>query len=400
MDQLRKLASRTARTASAILLAVLCLAAPRLGGAADPFEIDAVLSLSGPGSFTGHDEAQSLAALEVVVNASGGIAGRPIKIVLHDDQTNPAVTVQLTNAILAKHAAVMFGPGIAGTCGAVQPLIKDSIVAYCFSPAVHPQLGDYMFSTSTESTDQFTAIASYFAGRGLTKLATITATDATGQDGDRAMDAAVTKVKGLELVDREHFAPSDLSVAAQISRIKSSGAQAIVAWTTGSPFTTILHAMADQGYSVPILTTGGNMSFGQVKQYAGILPKELLFTAVPALTPDLVTDRATKSAIGTFGRELAKQGAPVPGFVHQTAWDPGFIVVAALRKYGVSATALQIRDYIAGLRGWVGINGPYDFGAHPQRGLGGEAVVIARWNPTRERWEAVSKGGGSPLPAR
>jgi len=381
-------------------LVVALAVAPRSGYAADPFEIDAIVDLSGPAAFTGHDSSLSIAAVEGIINQSGGINGRQVKIVIHDDQTDPKVAVQLVNGLIAQHRAVVLGPSIAATCAAVEPLIKDSIVAYCLSPAIHPQLGEYLFSTSTESTVQFTAIASYFAKRGYAKVATITATDTTGQDGDRSMDAAVAKVKGIELVDREHFAPGDISVAAQISRVKSSGAQALVAWSTGSPLGTILHAMADVGLDIPILTTGGNMSYAQLKQYAGITPKNLLFTSLVALTPELVSDRTTKNAIATFDRALAGQGVMVPGFTNQTAWDPALIVVSGFRKIGTSATPLQIRDYIAGLHGFVGVNGPYDFTTHPQRGLGGEAVVIARWDPAREKFEAVSKGGGDPLPPR
>lgn len=387
-----------------VLLAALLVAAfagaPRSGSAADPFEIDAIVDQSGSAAFTGHDSIQSLGAIEGIVNQSGGINGRPIKIVIHDDQTDPKVAVQLMNAIIAQHRAVVLGPSIAATCAAVQPLIKDNIVAYCLSPAVHPQPGEYLFSTSTESTVQFAAIANYFAKRGYAKVATITATDTTGQDGDRSMDAAVSKMRGLELVDREHFAIGDISVAAQISRIKSSGAQAMVAWSTGSALGTILHAMADVGLNIPILTTGGNMSYAQLKQYAGITPKDLLFTSLLALTPELVTDRATKTAIATFDRTLAAEGVTVPGFTNQTAWDPAFIVISAFRKLGTNATPTQLRDYIAGLHGFTGVNGPYDFTAHPQRGLGGEAVVIARWDAAREKFEAVSKGGGDPLPVR
>ena len=389
-----------ARVLLVTLLAISLALAPRSGRAADPVEIDAIVDITGPASFTGHDSVTALTAIEGIVNGSGGINGRPIKMVIHDSQTDPKVAVQLFNDLIARHRAVVLGPSIAATCAAVQPLVKDAIVAYCLSPAIHPAAGDYLFSTSTESTVQFTAIATYFAKRGYAKVATITATDATGQDGDRSMDAAVAKVKGVELVDREHFAPGDISVAAQISRIKASGAQAMVAWSTGSPLGTILHAMADTGLAIPILTTGGNMSYAQLKQYAGITPKDLLFTSLVALTPELVKDAPTKNAIAVFDKALAAAGVSVPGFTNQTAWDPAFIVVSALRKLGPNATPLQIRDYIAGLRGWVGVNGPYDFRAHPQRGLGGEAVVIARWDPSRERFEAVSKGGGDPLPVR
>jgi len=136
------------------------------------------------------------------------------------------------------------------------------------------------------------------------------------------------------------------------------------------------------------------MSLVQLKQYGGIVPKELLFPAVFGLTPSRVTDRATKAAVSVFDSELAKQGAPLPGFVHQTVWDPGMILVSALRKLGPNATAAQVHDYIENLRGWVGINGPYDFVAVPQRGLGLSSVVITKWDPGAERWEAVSKGGG------
>lgn len=59
------------------------------------------------------------------------------------------------------------------------------------------------------------------------------------------------------------------------------------------------------------------------------------------------------------------------------AWDAAYIVIDALRKVGPDATAAQ-------LRGWNGINGSYDFAAHPQRGVGGEWIVLQRWDPVKE----------------
>jgi len=380
--------------ALAAVLAFILAELPQAGTAAGPYEIDAMLSLTGGGSFTGHDMSQSLAALEDYVNHTGGIAGRPLKFVIHDDQTSPAIAVQVFNEIASKHPAVMIGPAIAATCAAVGPLVTD-IVAYCLSPSARPARGAYVFSTSTASADQLLAIMRYFGARGITKIATLTSTDATGQDAERGIVEAMTQVKNVDIVDREHFGTTDISVAAQIVRIKASPAQLLIAWTTGTPFGTILRSVSDVGLELPVLTTAGNMSLVQLKQYGGIVPKELLFPAVSGLTPRLVTDKATKNAVAIFDAELAKQGAPLPGFVHQTIWDPGMIIVSALRKYGPNATAAQVHDYIENLHGWVGINGPYDFIAVPQRGLGLSSVVITKWDPATERWEAVSKGGGS-----
>ncbi|HXF34105.1 MAG TPA: hypothetical protein VN603_05990, partial [Candidatus Acidoferrales bacterium] len=71
--------------------------------------------------------------------------------------------------------------------------------------------------------------------------------------------------------------------------------------------------------------------------------------------------------------------------------------VAAFRKLGTNATATQIRDFIANLKGWTGINGPYDFRAVPQRGLDVKAAVVVRWDTAKGTWIGVSKPGGAPL---
>lgn len=368
------------------------------GKAAEVYTLDAIVSLTGPGAFAGHDAAQSFAALESLVNTTGGIGGRPLKIDIHDDQSNPQVTVQLFSAIAAKHAALILGPTLAATCGAVLPLLKD-VVAYCISPAVHPGRGTYMFSGLTESTDQFRAMFVYFALRGLKRIATITATDATGQDADRGIAELAETRKDVAVVDREHFSAGDISVTAQIAHIKAANAQLIVAWTTGTAFGTILRSIADAGLALPVLSSSGNMSIVQLRQYAGIMPTELLFPAT-AVTVGGGANKATTAAIAVFDRELAKEDVPVPSQVHQLAWDPGMIAISALRKYGPDATAAQIHDYIANLRGWTGIQGSYDFQAFPQRGLGLNSVIITRWNPSGERWDALSKGGGAPLALR
>jgi branched-chain amino acid transport system substrate-binding protein len=378
------------RTALAAVLAFNCAELPRSGIAADPYEVDAILSLTGSGSFLGHDMSQALSGIEDVVNRTGGIDGRPLKFVIHDDQTLPQVTVQIFNSIEAKHPAVMIGPAIAGTCAAIAPLVND-IVTFCLSPSSRPPKGSYIFAISTPSADQLVAMLRYFLAHGITKIATLTSTDATGQDAERGIAEAMDKITGVEVVDREHFATSDISVAAQIARIKASPAQLVVAWSTGTPFGTILRSISDEGLALPVLTTAGNMSLVQLRQYTAFMPKELLFPAVGGLIPDLPAPKATHDAIVAFDGALAKQGSPLPGFVHQTVWDPGLIMVAALRKIGPSATAAQVHDYIENLRGWVGINGPYDFVTIPQRGIGLNAVVITRWNPTAERWEAASK---------
>jgi hypothetical protein len=127
-----------------------------------------------------------------------------------------------------------------------------------------------------------------------------------------------------------------------------------------------------------------------------MMPKTLLFPGFAPLVPDQLPNGALKRHASDFRIALRTVGAR-PESGHVSAWDPALLVLDAYRKLGFGATAAQIRDYLAGLQGWVGANGTYDFHAIPQRGVGSGAIVMIRWDPLSDNWVGVSKPGGEPL---
>lgn len=72
-------------------LLVLACALLLLGGtvaparAADPYDVNVVLSLTGAGAFLGVSEAKAIGAIEALTNNTGGIKGRPLHFVVADD---------------------------------------------------------------------------------------------------------------------------------------------------------------------------------------------------------------------------------------------------------------------------------------------------------------------------
>ena len=92
----------------------------------------------------------------------------------------------------------------------------------------------------------------------------------------------------ITLVEQQHFNPSDISVAAQIERIKASGAQAMIAWTTGVPVATVFKGMIQAGLDIPVGISSGNQVFPQMEQFAAFLPKQALIGSAPkASSPGL-----------------------------------------------------------------------------------------------------------------
>lgn len=381
------------------LLAALLPLAPSPALAAEPYDINVVLPLTGGAAFLGTAEQRALQQAEKVFTADGGIGGRPIRFVFHDDQSSPQVAVQLANQIDAGKPAAVLGSATVAMCNAMAPLMRHGPVMYCLSPGIYPAAGSFAFSSSNATHDLVAAQVRYFGARGLKRIAVITSTDATGQDAQRQIKEVVgaPENKGIEVVNETSFNPTDVTASAQIQRIKGSQPQAIIAWSTGSAIGTVFKAIQEAGINLPVATTDGNMTFATMKQFADILPKDLY---IPS--PDwLRSDRDETSAGVTAAKKRffdAFEGqAAQPDGAYTFAWDPALLVVSALRKLGPDATAEQLREYLAKLTGFAGINGVYDFPKIPQRGLDGSNVVVTRWDGGAGTWKIVSHPSGLPL---
>ncbi len=381
--------------ALALVLAVASATIPASAADTSPYEIDVVLSLTGSAAFLGKEQQQALAAVEKVQNARGGIHGRKVHFVLQDDQSNPQISVQLTNGIIAKHPAVLLGSTLVAQCNAMAALVKDDgPVQFCFSPGVHPEHGSFTFSSSVSTRDQATAMLRYFHKRGLTRIGLLTSSDATGNDAEKNFTSAVAVDRGMSITSMEKFNPTDVSVTAQLTRIKGTNPQAIVGWTTGTPFGTVLRGIAETGIDVPIGAGNGNIIYAQMDQYKAFVPKELIFAGVQFFRDPKTITGPLKAAIQNFDAALAPTK---PDLGQGLGYDPAMIVVDTLRALAPNPSAKQVRDALLATHGYVGVNGVYDFHSGDNRGLGVGNAVIVRYDAGRTLFVPVSKPGGDPL---
>jgi hypothetical protein len=134
-----------------------------------------------------------------------------------------------------------------------------------------------------------------------------------------------------------------------------------------------------------------------METYKESIPSNLIFSGVPVLVPDAIRDPALRRTVNQF-IDLFKAEGIRPDIGHAVAWDGPTVVIAALKKLGLNATAPQIRDYINAQTAFAGgANGTMNFKAAPQRGLTKENIIVVRWDPAKDRFVAVSSPGGLPL---
>ena len=381
-----------------ILVVAALLQCLTFASAADTQDINVILPLTGGGAFLGKSEQQALTQYEKLVNSTGGIHGKPLKFVFHDDQSSPQLAVQLANQVKATNPPVILGSALVALCNAMAPLMKEGPLLYCFSPGITVSPGSFVYSTSISTKELAAALLRYFGRKGWKKVALITSTDATGQDANRNFKSLVGAEghKDVELVAEAQLNPTDVSASAQIQRLKGANPDVLVAWSTGGPIGTIFKAVRDAGLEVPVATTNGNMTYAQMTQYAAFLPRELYIPAADFLKSSHPV-QATEASMARDSFFKAFEGTDIkPDGPSTYAWDPALLVVEGLRKLKPDATAEDLRAYLRELKGFAGVNGYYDFKAVPNRGLDERNVVVTRWDPAEHTWTVVSDPLGIP----
>lgn len=392
--------TRTLRILSSAAVLVMGVAlgiVPSVAAEPVPIHIEAIVSQTGSFSFTGARIAEALRVLEGVVNAKGGVNGRPIHFDFVDDQTSAVVAVQLVNAAIAQGTQYFLGPISAAACAAVIPLVaKSGPLDYCLSPVTTGPPGGYAFSVGAGTALNNVVMVRFFHAKGWNRVAILSANDASCRNAEQQIEDAIAQPenRGMQVVTSEHFTPTDLSVAAQVARIKAAAPQGVFTCASGTVFGTVVHGLRDGGLDVPTAASSANMDYEQLGGYAGLLPRELYFTGPrgivedPSLRPGPVKDAQT-AYFNAFRAAKVR-----PGDESALVWDQTMIVIDALRHAGPNPSAAKLHDYIEGLHDWAGIAGIYYFRDGSQRGIGQNAIQSYRWDAAHGTFSVASRPGG------
>src|SRR5215475_2036509 len=86
----------------------------------DPIKFGAVVSVTGVGAGLGVNERYGLQFAEKTINAKGGFKGRPIRIIIEDDTSNPDTAVTKVNDLIFNQKVIaVFGGSLLGPSVAI-----------------------------------------------------------------------------------------------------------------------------------------------------------------------------------------------------------------------------------------------------------------------------------------
>jgi len=343
----------------------------------EPYKIGAIFAVTGGASWLGEPERNTVKMIEEEINATGGINGHPLEIIVEDtvgDETKAVLAVK--KLIERDKVLVIIGPSRSGTTLAVIPTVEKAkvpLISCAAAEAIAVPVKPWVFKTPQKDSDAVIRIYEYMNEQRISKVAIITGTTGFGSEG-RMQLKKLAPDYGITIVADETYGPKDTDMTVQLTRIKATEAQAVVNWSIVAAQAIVVKNMRQLGMTIPLFQSHG---FGNIKfaQAAGEAAEGLIFPAGRLLAVDtLPPAHPQKEVLARYKEKYeTKYGENVSTFGGH-AWDALQLIILALRATGPDRA--RIREFIENVKGFVGTGGIFYYSAEDHTGLNKEAFEM------------------------
>ena len=364
-----------------VFVFILVLLSGAVARAAEPIRIGAIFSVTGPASFLGEPERNTVKMLEEDINRSGGVLGRPVEFIVYDDETDATKAVTAVDRLIKKDRVVaVIGPSTSGNTLAIIPKIEEGkipLISCAAAKKITSPPRPYIFKVAPSDLLAAKKIFHDLNRHKLTKIAIITASDGYGSGGREDMKELAPKM-GIAIVADEVYGPKDTDMTAQLTKIKGTDAQAIVCWGTNPGPAVIARNRMQLGIKTPLYMSSGVAS----KKFIELAGPEnaegiLLPAARLIVEPQVPANHPQKKVISKYIKEYEgkyKQAVSTfGGHAHDAVW----VLVQAIRN-ARSTEPAAIRDALENVKGFQGTWGEFNFSPEEHTGLTEEAFVMVK----------------------
>jgi branched-chain amino acid transport system substrate-binding protein len=243
------------------------------GLAQDTFRMGGIMSITGGGASIGRSATNAWKLAVEVINASGGILGKKVELVLADTQTDPTHGVsEMRRLISNEKIQALVGPATSQETipiVAVATEAKLIQVSTAASSLLTPEVGPFHFSTSVTAANQMIPNIDFALGKlGAKKIAIISDNGGMSKAGVGEL-VAYLKGKGVAPVAIQEFAFRTEDMTPQLFSLRNAGADAVLLiGSLGDDMRKMLENRLDIGWDVPVLAnqTMTNYAVGNVEK--------------------------------------------------------------------------------------------------------------------------------------
>lgn len=345
----------------------------------EPVRIGAIVSTTGGLASLGIAERDGILLAQKVVNAGGGIGGRPLEVIVEDDSSNPDAAMSKINTLVhSLGVKAVIGPtGIAQTVaiGAITQASKVPLLAFTgLGPPVEASRTCVLHLTPAQELNA-RALLSYVRDNGGKRIGVLH-DSGYGQVIWGAMSKLGAEY-GIDFVQVEKFELSATDATAQAAKIKAAQPDMVIMLSSqGTGFRNLRQV----GLTQPIVAVHGTALYEVVRSMGdaadNIVHAEFLIAEDPL--------PGQEAFVKAFTQEY---GRP-PKHFEAAGWDAVMAVAEALKETGADPAEGALCTALR--KPYPGVFAQYDFSASDMGGLS-----LASFN-----YSLLTKGAFSRLPYR
>ena len=345
---------------------------------AQPVKVGAVLSLTGSYAGIGASEKKALELEVKKINDAGGINGRKVELIIKDDGTDAAKAQAAATQLIDQDKVVaIIGASGTGQTMAMAPDIQRAaipVVSLAGGSAVTAKIISQLFQVPWPNRLVVPFVLADMKKQGVTKVALLTDSSGYGKDGLAVIKQAAAPA-GLTIVAEETFNPGDTDMTAQLTKLKSSGADAVLLWTAGKEGATVLKNRAALNMTQPFFG-GSGQGRKEFIAGAGSAAEGFRFGTGKELVPAAWGSAPNAAVEAEFVKAYkAAYGTDIDIFAGH-AYDGIAIVAAAIKNVTGEVTPAALRDAIEKTSGLVGVGGTYTFSPSDHNGLSDKDLQV------------------------
>jgi len=241
----------------AYLIAAVAMAITMPGvHAQETVKVPCLCEISGAGAVSGTNLRDgALLAIEEI-NAAGGILGHPVEMTVYDTQSDPQTSRALAQKAIDEGAYAIVGTVFSGST-IVNMLVAQQAGVPQFTGSEAPNITErrnpYIFRTASSSAKGVPALTPYFVNTlGVKKAGVAWVNNEFGKGGHDVFVAEM-KAAGIELVADVSSEQGQADFAADVSRLRESGAQAAFVYLNEEEAARFLREANKQGLTIPLV---------------------------------------------------------------------------------------------------------------------------------------------------
>jgi branched-chain amino acid transport system substrate-binding protein len=347
----------------------LAIAMPTASHAADPIKIGMVVPLTGPIADAGRYGTLGAKLAVEEVNNAGGVLGRPLELVIEDDQSlNPATVLAFAKLSDDKDIVAFLGPTRSTQIQSIAPSVKQvgrPVMIGGTDPSLTLAGNPWFFRFRPNDTYTARVMSDFGLNKlGKKKWAIVHATDAFGTNAKTLFTDAL-KSQGVTPVLTEGQPNNSPDYTAVALAVKQSGADVLATFITFEPDVAIFARQLRQ-LGVNIVWLGSpSITTTTARKLAGAT----LFGTYAVADFHAEANPEAKA----FSEKYLAAYKTAPDFFGSWPYDAVHVLAKAITAAG-STDPQKLRDALLAVKGYHGVEGTYSFDKNGD-GLHGYNVV-------------------------